>query len=175
MNAETRREKLYEVIPLELSGARRVGWRGGSLSRVGAPTLRTPNISPFMEGQLTVLAADDALVNELAACWLSRMPASRDGVEYRNRPGYGCRWHRERRVLDLAELRIIARIVAMRREGCSWYAIAARLLRERVRTPAGREWSVMRCRRAYQAAMERMGESKERTRDDGNARVCDVS
>lgn len=77
------------------------------------------------------------------------------GLKYCAHAGYGYRWLRGKRVTDLREAATISLIVQLRQQGLSWYRIAAHLLRERVRTSSGREWSVARVRRAYFAHQER--------------------
>jgi DNA invertase Pin-like site-specific DNA recombinase len=78
------------------------------------------------------------------------------GRRHTNYPPYGHQWQRcrgEQRLMpDPYERAIIAKIIAWRDQGQSWYRIAARLLRCRVVTAAGREWSPSRVRRAYLAA-----------------------
>jgi DNA invertase Pin-like site-specific DNA recombinase len=79
------------------------------------------------------------------------------GVKYCRYPGYGFKWGGptglERRKPDVDEQGIMARIVEWKRAGFSWYQIARHLLRNRMVTPAGREWSPSRVRRAYFAAV----------------------
>jgi hypothetical protein len=91
---------------------------------------------------------------------LTRDDKKRAGLKYCRYPGYGFRWFRGRRVPDPKERAIMARIVEMREaHGCSWYAIAARLLREGVRTRDGRELSPSRVRRMYNAAIRQGAET----------------
>ena len=76
--------------------------------------------------------------------------------------------------VDLSQLLTLRRIKELRGEGLSWYAIAARLLREHVEYAPAREWSVSRVRRGYQAlpqieaalARELVAESKTLVRVD---------
>jgi hypothetical protein len=56
--------------------------------------------------------------------------------------------------VDMDQLLTLRHIKALRGEGQSWYAIAARLLREHVEYAPGREWSVGRVRRGYKALQE---------------------
>jgi hypothetical protein len=84
---------------------------------------------------------------------LTREEKRAAGLKYCRHPGYGYRWYRGRRVPDPHEAAVMAEIVELRRQGCSWYRIAAALLRQGVVTREGREWSPARCRRAYQAAV----------------------
>jgi hypothetical protein len=54
--------------------------------------------------------------------------------------------------VDVDQLQTLRRIKMLRDEQqLSWYAIAARLLREHVEYAPGREWSVGRVRRGYHA------------------------
>lgn len=62
-------------------------------------------------------------------------------------PPYGMRWHQGRPVADENELAVIERIIEMRRAGLSCYRIAAALLRDRIQTRYGREYSPDRVRR----------------------------
>jgi DNA invertase Pin-like site-specific DNA recombinase len=68
----------------------------------------------------------------------------------------GWRWEgrrgQQRPVPDPYERAIIAKIIEWRDQGQSWNRIATHLLRSRVVTPAGREWSPSRARRVYVAA-----------------------
>jgi hypothetical protein len=90
---------------------------------------------------------------------LTREEKKRGGLKYCRYAGYGFKWFRGRRVPDQGERQVIARIVEQRRAGHSWYAIAAELLRQRVRTADGREWSVARCRRAFGVELHRRAAS----------------
>jgi hypothetical protein len=65
--------------------------------------------------------------------------------------GYKLRGPRGRRtkVPDPKERRVISWIAEQRQLGWTWEAIYFDLLKRRVRTRAGREWSVSRIRRAY--------------------------
>src|SRR5207244_1969990 len=71
------------------------------------------------------------------------------GRKYCAHAGYGFKWSRGRRVTDPQESAAIATIVELRRQGLSWYAIAARLLHQGIRTPAGKDWAPSRVPRAY--------------------------
>jgi DNA invertase Pin-like site-specific DNA recombinase len=71
------------------------------------------------------------------------------GEKYCRHAGYGYRWRNGRRVPNESEQAVISWIVEWREDGQSWYAIAARLLREGVKTASGNEWSPSRVRRAY--------------------------
>jgi len=90
---------------------------------------------------------------------LKRAEKKAAGLKYCARPPLGFRWAgtpgRQRRVVDDYELMIMGKIVEWKEKGYSWYEIASHLLRQRVRTRDGREWSVARCRRAYQAELRR--------------------
>jgi DNA invertase Pin-like site-specific DNA recombinase len=83
---------------------------------------------------------------------------------YTNYAPYGFKWQRyrgeERCVPDQHERAIIAKIIEWRDQGQSWYRIATRLLRSRVVTAAGREWSPSRVRRAYLAGVRWMGRNR---------------
>ena len=69
------------------------------------------------------------------------------GRKYCHHPGYGYVWNgRGGRKPDDYEQAIMAKIVEWKRAGWSWNQIAAHLLRQRVRTSAGREWSPARVR-----------------------------
>jgi hypothetical protein len=83
----------------------------------------------------------------------------RRGLKYCRFPGYGFRWFRGQRVPDQGEREVIAQVVERRGAGHSWYAIAAELLRQRVRTADGREWSVAHCRRAFGVELHRRAAS----------------
>jgi hypothetical protein len=91
-----------------------------------------------------------------AAIWGIRA-RRRQGFRHTRHAGYGYRWAgpkgRQRRVPDKAERVVMGKIAEWRHAGYSWYAIAANLLRQRVETSAGREWSPARVRRAYYAEL----------------------
>jgi DNA invertase Pin-like site-specific DNA recombinase len=78
------------------------------------------------------------------------------GRRFTNFAPYGYKWQRsrgeQRCVPDSYERATIAQIVEWRDGGASWSVIATRLLRSRVVTAAGREWSSSRARRVYVAA-----------------------
>jgi DNA invertase Pin-like site-specific DNA recombinase len=81
-----------------------------------------------------------------------------------NHPGYGYRHRgaagRKVRVVDAKEQEAIARITAWReQENLSWDKIAIRLLRQRIRTKDGRDWSSQRCRRAYLQQIQRRSQT----------------
>src|SRR5690349_11907521 len=78
------------------------------------------------------------------------VPNQHAGYGYRLTGPKGCR----RRVPDLAEQAVIARIVDLRQAGTCWEQIALTLLRERITAKTGREWSISRIRRAYDAATQ---------------------
>jgi hypothetical protein len=84
-----------------------------------------------------------------------------EGGRYTNHRHYGWRWEGRRGqqgpVPDEQELAIIAKIIEWRDGGQSWSVIATRLLRSRVVTAAGREWSSSRARRVYVAATRGRG------------------
>jgi DNA invertase Pin-like site-specific DNA recombinase len=71
--------------------------------------------------------------------------------------GYGFKWagkkgHR-RRVPDVLERRIMNALVRWRFEGYSWEEIYWHLAENKVKTSMGMEWSVIRIRRAFVAAL----------------------
>lgn len=74
------------------------------------------------------------------------------GKRHCGHPRYGWRWHGDSRVLDLDECKIADRIRHERDAGCSWNQIAVGLLRDRITTKDGKEWSVARVRRVYLAS-----------------------
>jgi DNA invertase Pin-like site-specific DNA recombinase len=80
-------------------------------------------------------------------------------VRHTRCPGYGWRWEgppgEQRRVPDDEERAVIGKIIEWKQAGFSWYSIAAWLLRQRVKTAAGREWSPSRVRRACLAELRR--------------------
>jgi DNA invertase Pin-like site-specific DNA recombinase len=82
-----------------------------------------------------------------------------EGVRYCHFAGYGHKWEgrrgQERRVPDTYEQEVITKIVEWKKTGYSWYQIAAILLRHRISTSGGREWSVSRVRRACMAELAR--------------------
>src|SRR5262245_14121455 len=90
---------------------------------------------------------------------LTRHEKKEAGLKYCRYAGYGFRWFRGRRVPDEQEQKVIAQIVERRQQGHSWYRIAAHLLRHRIRTAAGQEWSASRVRRAYFAHLRQWVEA----------------
>jgi hypothetical protein len=96
---------------------------------------------------------------------LTRKRKKRKGLKYCRFAGYGFKWggpkDKQKRVPDLDEQAVMAQIVQWREVGWSWYRIAARLLRNRVVTAEGREWSVSRVRRACVAELRRREVSGE--------------
>jgi hypothetical protein len=75
------------------------------------------------------------------------------GLKHCYHPPYGYRFEKGKPVRNEEELAVMDKIVELKHAGQSYYRIAAKLLRERVLTPAGEEWSPARVRRAYQAAI----------------------
>jgi DNA invertase Pin-like site-specific DNA recombinase len=71
--------------------------------------------------------------------------------------GYGFRWvgakGQKRRVVDGEERATMRRIVKSRCEGCSWEAIYFEFLQLGIKTKEGKEWSVSRIYRAFQAEL----------------------
>lgn len=87
-----------------------------------------------------------------------------NGLKYCRYPGFGFRWFRGKRVVDEQEMATIAEIAKMRDEGgLSFEKIALDLLRRRVVTRDGREWSPWRCERAYRAVQARQPGAFEAT------------
>ena len=69
------------------------------------------------------------------------------GLRYCTAAPYGWRWRAARLEADQIDREQIDRVIRLRRDGLSCYAIAARFLWEGIRTSAGREWSPDRVRR----------------------------
>jgi len=67
-----------------------------------------------------------------------------------------------RLVADIAERKIMRRIVKMRRSGLFWREIAERLAQERVKTRDGRLYSQQRCWRCYHAELDLQGQKVQR-------------
>src|SRR5262249_26768505 len=90
---------------------------------------------------------------------LTRKTKKKRGLKHCRYAGYGFKWggpkDQQKRVGDQEEGAGMSQIVEWREAGWSWYRIAARLLRNRVVTADGREWSVSRVRRAYLAELRR--------------------
>ena len=108
--------------------------------------------------------AETSIFVRLIRAWVAAHIANRKmtrekkkarGLKYCRYAGYGYRWFRGRRVPDEHEAAVIAKVVEWKQKGYSWYGIASHLLRNRIRTSDGREWSVARCRRAYAASVRR--------------------
>jgi hypothetical protein len=86
---------------------------------------------------------------------LTREDKKRSGLKYCRYAGYGFKWEGDQRVPDPHEAAIMTQIVEWKQAGRSWYQIASRLLRNRVRTSSGLEWSPSRVRRVYAAELRR--------------------
>lgn len=69
------------------------------------------------------------------------------GLRYTTYAPYGYKWAGNRLAPDWRECRVFARIAELRHAGLSCERIAAQLLREKVTTPTGREYSKDRVRR----------------------------
>src|SRR5262249_17841958 len=71
--------------------------------------------------------------------------------------GYGFKWvgarGQKRRVEDSAERAIMKSIVKSRCDGCSWEQIYFGFLNQGIRTREGKEWSLSRIYRAFQAEL----------------------
>jgi DNA invertase Pin-like site-specific DNA recombinase len=84
--------------------------------------------------------------------------------------GYGFRWvgakGHKRRVADTEERDSMRRIVKARCDGCSWEAIYFDFLKDGIKTKEGREWSISRLYRAFQAELRLM--AKEGASRGGN-------
>jgi hypothetical protein len=88
---------------------------------------------------------------------LTRKKKKKRGLKYCRYAGYGFKWSgpkgQQKRVPDEGEQAVMSQLVQWRDNGASWYQMAARLLRNRIVTSEGREWSPSRCRRAFLAAL----------------------
>jgi DNA invertase Pin-like site-specific DNA recombinase len=113
-------------------------------------------VSDLIVRTLTVLRAFDRSVRSRAVREGMRR-RKLEGRKYCRHAGYGFTWKgkkgRERRAPHPHEQAVIGKIIEWRDAGLSWYQIAAHLLRHRVLTADGREWSESRVRRAYLAAV----------------------
>ena len=71
-------------------------------------------------------------------------------------PPFGFKWARRRgtlaRVINRDEQAIAERIVQMRDDGHSWHQMVWGLLDARVKTSAGKDWSVPRVRKVFVSA-----------------------
>jgi len=85
--------------------------------------------------------------------------------------GYGFKYvgakGHKRRVADPDERATMKRIVKSRCEGCSWEAIYFEFLQLGIKTKEGKEWSVSRIYRAFQAELVLM--AKEASSKNGNS------
>jgi hypothetical protein len=81
----------------------------------------------------------------------------KEGKALNGEPGYGFRMigrkGRRKKVPDPEERRVMAALVRWRREGYTFEEIYRHLRDYKVKTRAGREWSLKRIQRAYQAAV----------------------
>lgn len=68
--------------------------------------------------------------------------------------GYGRRWRGDKRIIDEEECQIAGWIQVWREQGFSWYQMARALLRRKIKTKDGREWSAARVRRVYLASLK---------------------
>jgi DNA invertase Pin-like site-specific DNA recombinase len=80
--------------------------------------------------------------------------------------GYGFRLigpkGHKRRVTDIEERASMRRIVKSRCDGCSWEAIYFEFLKLGIRTREGKEWSLSRIYRAFQAELRLMAKEANR-------------
>jgi hypothetical protein len=81
----------------------------------------------------------------------------KEGKAVNGEPGYGFRMigrrGRRKKVPDPEERRVMAALVRWRREGYTFEEIYRHLREYKVKTRAGREWSLKRIQRAYLAAV----------------------
>jgi DNA invertase Pin-like site-specific DNA recombinase len=119
-------------------------------------------VSPLTEAGRTVLAALRALAqaDRAAAAESARDQMRRrriDGKLLNGEAGPGFRLvgprGNRRRVPDDYERGVQRKIIHWRRSGCTWEGIWRHLRYHKVRTSRGREWSVMKIWRAYQAGL----------------------
>jgi DNA invertase Pin-like site-specific DNA recombinase len=84
--------------------------------------------------------------------------------------GYGFRYvgakGQKRRVVDGEERATMKRIVKSRCDGCSWEAIYFEFLQLGIKTKEGKEWSVSRIYRAFQAELVLMAKESARPNDN---------
>jgi DNA invertase Pin-like site-specific DNA recombinase len=113
-------------------------------------------VSDLIVRTLSVLRAFDRSVRSRAVREGMRR-RKLEGRKYCRHPGYGFTWKgkkgQERREPHAHEQAVMAKVIEWRQAGYSWYEVAAHLLRHRVLTADGREWSPSRVRRAYRAAV----------------------
>jgi hypothetical protein len=95
----------------------------------------------------------DATRSEAIADGLAALKAADPDGRHANHAGYGYAWRRGKRVEHAAEREQMAAIVRYRQAGYSFNDIYFHFLKNRVKTKAGREWSVARIRLAYKAAL----------------------
>jgi DNA invertase Pin-like site-specific DNA recombinase len=85
--------------------------------------------------------------------------------------GYGFKYvgakGHKRRVEDPAERDVMKRIVKARCDGCSWEGIYFDFLKQGIKTREGKEWSISRLYRAFQAELRLM--AKEAASQNGNS------
>lgn len=137
-------QTIKDLAPLEITvHLAQVKWRTGSTSlaigRVEAP---------FVE-KIAAAHADavSQWQSENTAWGLVR--AAQAGKRYCRHPGYGRRWRRNKRVIDEEECQVAGWIRVWRDQGFSWYQMARVLLRRKLKTKDGGEWSAARVRRVY--------------------------
>lgn len=79
----------------------------------------------------------------------------RQGKKHCRHAGYGFHWRRGKQEAHPQEQAVMAKIVEWREKGYSWHGIAAHLLRHRILTAEGREWSPSRVRRVCIGELQR--------------------
>ncbi|SRR5579883_878631 len=88
---------------------------------------------------------------------LSRWPLKKPGQAANGYAGYGFTWHgqrgRRRRVENEHERKVMAWIVKHKLAGYSWTELHQHLSENNVLTAKGKPWSIMRIRRAFEAAV----------------------
>jgi DNA invertase Pin-like site-specific DNA recombinase len=133
--------------------------RGIVLTIIDLPATKNGLTSLSTTGEMGELCANVLRMMTTLAT-MNRSDAVSEGMQDRKHrgrkhchyAGYGHHWRYGKRKVHSEEQETIAKIVVWREQGFSWNEIAARLLRHRVLTADGREWSASRVRRAYLSA-----------------------